>query len=127
MASNTYSAPVITGEDFVMMIRRLDDSGTLIDFTGWSASFVGRKRLNDPDALFEYNELNQVELGLFSLNGEDQNIRLTIPFSKTLEFNEAGLSHIHIGLLLSPPASQPNSRPQQVIVNDTVEICKSIA
>ena len=117
---------ISTGEDFVLMIRRESDS-ELIDLSGWGASYVGRVDVNSANTLFNYTEADNVELGVFDLNGVDQNIKLTIPFAKTLEFRALNLSEIHIGLYLTPPESETGVSPIQVITDATLTIKESVA
>ena len=127
MPRNTpFQTAISTGEDFVLMVRREAD-GELLDFSGWSASYVGRVDVNSANTLFEYTEADNVELGVFDLNGVDQNIKLTIPFEKTLEFRAKNLELIHIGLYLTPPASEAGLSPIQVITDATLAIKESVA
>ena len=117
---------ISTGEDFVLMIRREAD-GELLDLSGWGASYVGRVDVNSANTLFEYTEADNVELGVFDLNGVDQNIKLTIPFEKTLEFRDLNLSEIHIAHYLTPPESETGVSPIQVITDATITIKESVA
>lgn len=128
MTSNRLNigANISTGEDFVLMVRR-EAEGQLLDFSDWGASYVGRVDVNSANTLFEYTEADNVELGVFDLNGVDQNIKLTIPHEKTLEFRALNLEEIHIGLYLTPPVSAEGVSPIQIITDATLTIKESVA
>ena len=122
--NNIYKVPIVTHEDFVLSIQRLDIQGNLIDYSGWTAEFIGRENPNTEEVIFNYSEKDQVKLEEFDLNGQPQNIKATIPWQKTEEMR-GKFSRIHIGLLLTPPEGS-NDSPQQVIVNDEILIVKAI-
>lgn len=133
MSVQKFAQSMYTGQDYVFYVREEVD-GTLLDFSGWTWSLMGRKYPDSPSTLFSFTEADTdvIETGTFAIEQSDgstlnHNIKITIQSATTLALRSSVLDSsspkIHIGLM----GTDASGEPYQIIVDGEIPVCISVA
>jgi len=129
MSSDVFPIEVVPHEDFQLHIRELAGDA-LIDFAAWTFNFVGIAGDDPENRLFAYTlaDGGVIEPGSYTLEDNqganlEYNLRITVPHTKTAEFDNASYQNILIGLLATPASGSPI----QILKNLSVFIAETIA
>jgi hypothetical protein len=129
--AQTFPTPIITGQNFTFYLRVADElTDALVDFTGWTAKLVLRDKQLNPVPLAQFTTENAIAFGSYIIHtAEDltltHNIKVEIP-DESLEFLRWGkYPMVSMGMQLISPI--PSASPIQILINETVDVCHSIA
>ena len=95
--ADTFDLIIDQGAKLIWHVGYDDSDGTLVDLDGYTAKMQARPAYGSPKKLLDLSSAEgDIELGTFTAEAEDFNIRVTIPASVTAALETKGVYDLEV-------------------------------